>query len=157
MRPNLAEQLAGLRRILAEIIAPEIKQPYPAGILAGVIASLDALQSALPSLPDYLRWDIQSTGALLNMALPHLDENLTAEVKAALADAPGARDLPALESCQENLRALLVGAIPAILADPALEDVKMRMMDFFHERADRYPFSITGGVPAKSADVKTGA
>ena len=35
MRPDVSEQLDGLRRILEQVVAPELLDPYPADILAG--------------------------------------------------------------------------------------------------------------------------
>jgi hypothetical protein len=88
MRPSVTEQLEGLRRILAETIAPEIAAPYPAEILGSVMMSLDALTRAWYAVPPYLAWDIAATEALLTKAKPFLDKALAAEIDAALRFAP---------------------------------------------------------------------
>ena len=61
MHPTITEQLDGLRRILAEAVAPEVTAPYPAEILGGVIGALSALQASLHTVPPFLRWDIETT------------------------------------------------------------------------------------------------
>lgn len=140
MRPTISEQLDGLRRILAETVAPEITAPYPAEILGSVIASLGALGEAVYTVPAYLRWDVDATTALLERARPFLDPALAAEVAAGPQFDP--LDLKALEDRQAQLHGLLVRAMPAVLNEPALADMKADMVAFFRERAARYPFSM---------------
>jgi hypothetical protein len=147
MRPKIAEQLDGLRRILAEVVAPEITAPYPTEILGSVIASLTALSEAVYTVPAYLRWDIDSATALLARARPHLDPALAAEIDPE--PAAGLLDLRELEARQAQLHGLLVRAMPAILADPALGEVKADMAAFFRARAERYPFSMVARPAAK--------
>ncbi len=139
MRPSVPEQLEGLRRILAETIAPEITAPYPAEILGSVMMSLDALARAWYAVPDYLKWDIARTETLLAEAKPLLDPALAAEIGTRTSDP---LDLKALEERQLHLHALLCRAMPAIASDPALAETKARMTAFFRERADRFPFAM---------------
>jgi hypothetical protein len=140
MRPTISEQLDGLRRILAETVAPEITAPYPAEILGSVIASLTALSEAVYTVPAYLRWDIGTATALLEQARPFLDPALAAEIAADPEYDP--LDLRALEGRQAELHALLAKAMPIILQEPALAGVKADMVAFFRARAERYPFSM---------------
>src|SRR5271154_5074479 len=107
MRPTVTEQLDGLRRILAETIAPEVTSPYPAEILGSVIGALDALQSNGHRIPAFLAWDPLTTAAVLDAARPLLDAGLVAEIAAARA-ASDLTDLAVLESSQMHMRALLV-------------------------------------------------
>jgi hypothetical protein len=150
MRPTITEQLDGLRRILAETIAPEITSPYPAEILGGVIGALDALQSNWHKIPNFLLWDIATTAGVLDAARPLLDAGLVAEIAAAKAD-NDPMDLAALEARQIHLRGLLVKAMPAIIADPDATDAYPRMIALFRERTDRFPFSMAARPPAKKA------
>jgi hypothetical protein len=150
MRPTITEQLDGLRRILAETIAPEITSPYPAEILGGVIGALDALQSNWHKIPNFLLWDIATTAGVLDAARLLLDAGLVAEIAAAKAD-NDPMDLAALETRQIRLRGLLVKAMPAIIADPDATDAYPRMIALFRERTDRFPFSMAARPPAKKA------
>jgi hypothetical protein len=150
MRPNVTEQLDGLRRILAETVAPEVTSPYPAEILGGVIGALDALQSNWHRIPAFLFWDIETTAGVLDAAKPQLDAALVAEIAAAKAD-NDPTDLAALETRQMRLRGLLVKAMPAIIADPDATDAYSRMIALFRARTERFPFSMAARPPAKKA------
>src|ERR1700761_1352931 len=130
MHPTISEQLDGLRRILAEAVAPEVTAPYPAEILGSVIGALNALQSNLHAIPPFLRWDIEATGSVLNAAKPLLGPDLVAKIDAAMADR--AADLAQLEERQVLLRGLLVEAMPAIRAERGLAYDKM--ITLFRER-----------------------
>jgi hypothetical protein len=150
MRPTITEQLDGLRRILAETIAPEVTSPYPAEILGGVIGALDALQANWHRIPAFLLWDIETTAGVLDAARPLLEAGLIAEIAAAKAD-NDLTDLTALENNQVRMRELLVKAMPAIIADPDATEAYPRMIALFRERAERFPFSMAARPPAKKA------
>jgi hypothetical protein len=150
MRPTITEQLDGLRRILAETIAPEVTSPYPAEILGGVIGALDALQSNWHKIPAFLLWDIETTAGVLDAARPLLGAGLVAEIAAAKTD-NDVTDLTVLETRLMHLRGLLVKAMPAIIADPDATDAYPRMIALFRERTDRFPFSMAAQPPAKKA------
>jgi len=150
MHPTVTEQLDGLRRILAETIAPEITSPYPAEILGGVIGALDALQSNWHRIPAFLIWDIETTAGVLDAATPKLDVDLVAEIAAAKTGID-LTDLAALESQQVRMRELLVKAMPAIIADPDKTEAYPRMIALFRERTDHFPFSMAARPPAKRA------
>jgi hypothetical protein len=149
MHPTVTEQLDGLRRILAETIAPEVTSPYPAEILGGVIGALDALRSNWHAIPAFLLWDIETTADVLNAAKPLLDADLIAEIAAALSGE--LTNLADLERRQIHMRELLVGAIPAIIAEPRGTDAYRRMIALFRERAERFPFSMAARPPVKKA------
>jgi hypothetical protein len=150
MRPTITEQLDGLRRILADVVAPEVTSPYPAEILGSVIGALDALQFNWHRIPVFLRWDIETTAGVLNAAKPLLDADLVAEISAAEARGD-LTDLAALESGQVRMRELLVKAMPAIVAGRDETDAYSRMIALFRERAERFPFSMAARPPAKKA------
>ena len=48
MRPSIDEQLHGTCRILEEVVAPAVADPYARTILAGLIANLRMLHQAIP-------------------------------------------------------------------------------------------------------------
>jgi hypothetical protein len=150
MRPTITEQLDGLRRILAETIAPEITSPYPAEILGGVIGALDALQSNWHRIPAFLVWDIEATAGVLDAAMPKLDVDLAAEIAAAKTGTD-LTDWAALESQQVRMRELLVKAMPAIIADSDKTEAYPRIIALFRERTERFPFSMAARPPAKKA------
>ena len=148
MHPTETEQLYGLRRILAEAVAPEVSAPYPAEILGSVIGALNALQANLHAIPAFLRWDIETTADVLDAARPLLGAGLVAEIDAAKAECDP-MDLGALEAAQVTMRGLLVKAMPAILAERG--GAYAKMMALFRERTERFPFSMAARPPAKKA------
>jgi len=148
MRPTITEQLDGLRRILAEAVAPEVTAPYPAEILGSVIGALNALQANLHAVPAFLRWDIETTAGVLDAAKPLLGAGLAAEIDAAKVDSEHA-DLAVLETTQMLMRGLLVAAMPAVLAERGTAYGKM--IALFRERTERFPFSMAARPPAKKA------
>ena len=151
MRPTITEQIGGLRRVLAEIIAPEVTSAYPAEILGGVIGALDSLQASWVTIPTFLRWDIRATAALLDAALPLLAADLAADILRATAETPAdITDWAALEVHQMRLRGLLARAVPAITENPDKTDAYPKMIALFRERSERFPFSMAAR-PAKKA------
>src|SRR5258708_1545058 len=126
MRPTITEQLDGLRRILAEVVAPEVTAPYPAEILGSVIGALDALSANWSQIPDYLDWEIGAIQSIL-----------------AAAGAEPSPDIQSgtLEERQIRMSELLVQAQPAIAADRDSEAYRL-MIAFFRERAQKFPFAM---------------
>ena len=125
MRPSITEQLAGLRRILAEVVAPEVTAPYPAEILGSVIGALEALSANWARIPDYLAWEIGSIQSILIAARHELPTDMPAS----------------LEERQARLSSLLVQAQPVIAADRNGEAYRL-MIAFFRERAQKFPFAM---------------
>ena len=126
MRPTVIEQLEGLRRILAEVVAPEVTSPYPAEILGSVIGALDALSASWSRIPEYLAWEMESICTILTAA--------GIEPPTDMTSAP-------LEEQQARLSGLLVQAQPAIAADRDGEAYRL-MIALFRERARRFPFAM---------------
>ena len=148
MHPTITEQLDGLRRILADVVAPEVAAPYPAEILGSVIGALNTLQSNWHAIPVFLRWDIETTSGVLDAARPLLNAGLVAEIDAAQSDRD-LYDLASLESQQARMRGLLVKAIPAIRAERG--DAYAEMIALFRERTERFPFSMAARPPVKKS------
>jgi hypothetical protein len=142
MRPTVTEQLAGISRILSEIVAPEVTSAYPADILRGAIAALNALGASWVKIPAFLAWDIAATADVLRAALPLLAAPLADEVRVALSSPADSADWAVLEGRQERLRGLLVGAIPVIQAEPEGEAYRL-MTALFRERSERFPFQLS--------------
>ena len=128
MRPDVTEQLAGLRRILAEVVAPHVVDPYPADVLAGVLIALDTL-SRWDQIPDFLRWDSERCNSILAMA--------GARTVGFTGDP---LDLDALADHQRAVHGALEAAMPAVLSDaPA----RSAMIGYFRERCGRFPLAST--------------
>jgi hypothetical protein len=156
VRPNVTEQLQGLRRILTEVVAPELTDPYPADILAGVCATLDALATGWLEVPGYLRWDSDITAGLLAELLavaPGLDP-AAASIEAA-GTAPDPADVEALEAHHVRVREALVLAVPALTAPEGtdgdgLDDLRRRVAAHLRERATRYPLRTVWRPPTQT-------
>ncbi len=125
MHPTVSEQLAGLGKALADVVAPEVTNPYPADVLQGVIAALDTLARAIGDLPGYLRWDAEETSALLQ------------RVGITPPPPPDGADLDVIEAHHAAVRSMLEAAIPAIRADP---EADAATVNHFRARIERFPF-----------------
>jgi hypothetical protein len=126
VHPSISEQLAGLSQVLADVVRPELADPYPIDVLDGVIAGLDAVARGWTALPAYLRWDAERSAAILR------------RVRISPPEPPSdPLDLVALEAHHADVRKMLESAIPAITADA---DATMAMVELFRERIERFPF-----------------
>jgi hypothetical protein len=139
----VSEQLDGLRRILERVIAPELHDPYPIDILAGVTATLETLSTAWRQVPAFLQWDSDMTTALLRQVLTS-DVELEAELheqvrEVVLAEAPNPTDVAALEARHAKVRAALEAAIPPVMAADELRELRTYLAAHLRERAERYP------------------
>jgi hypothetical protein len=126
VHPSISEQLAGLSRALADVVRPELSDPYPVDVLDGVIAGLDAIAAGWTALPAYLRWDAEQTTAILR--------RLGIDPPAAPVDL---LDLAALEAHHAGVRRMLEAAIPAVRDDAVTNDAAVAL---FRERIERFPF-----------------
>jgi hypothetical protein len=143
VRPDVSEQLDGLRRILEEAVAPELQDPYPIDILAGVCATLETLSSGWRVVPAFLQWDAEMSAALLRQVftsgvdLPDvLDDELRAIV---FVEPPDAADLAALEARHLRVRQALANAIPLVMEHDELRELRTYLAAHLRERSERYP------------------
>ena len=157
MRPDISEQLDGIRRVLTQVIAPHVTDPYEASVLNGLLGALGGLAAGWASVPPFLRWDADGTAAVLRAARPYLDDGLAAEVDDALGQAPGdVGDVLALELHHRRLRALLERAVPDIVEQPTISSL---LVGHLRGRIERFPLSMvpptrnpqTGGISADAA------
>jgi len=146
VRPNVSEQLAGVARILADTVAPALVDPYPADILGGLIATLDALAVSWADVPAYLAWDAGETMALLTDASPALDAEQRGRL-ATLAGAP-ARDPLDLRALEDHHRAVLELLADVIAAGPP-PDATPRIAAHLRERATRFPVVAAQRMPGQ--------
>jgi hypothetical protein len=139
MRPDVTEQLRGIRQVLTDVVAPHVADPYPADVLAGALATLDVLADAWAEVPRFLCWDSAATGHVLRLAglrVPPMPDDLL--------------DLAALAAHHEELRGLLEAAMPTVLAH---DGARAAAVQLFRDRAERYPLAMRprGGSAAHAA------
>src|SRR5690349_6356582 len=127
MRPDVSEQLLGIREILSRVIVPLVDDPYPADVLDGALATLELLAEVGPSVPAFLRWDSEASAEVLGrvgVSTPPLPDDLLE---------PGA-----LEAHHRAVRQQLEASMPAVLADDAARAAAVALV---RERAERYPLA----------------
>lgn len=131
MRPTVSEQLDAVRRALADVVAPEITDAYAADVLTGALATLEHLAASWAAVPEFLRWDCEATSEVLRLVavdVPPMPDDLL--------------DVEALHAHDRDLRALLVTAMPAVLAR---DDARAAVVQLFRDRAARYPLAARPG------------
>jgi hypothetical protein len=127
MRPDVTEQLRGIRQVLADVVGPEVGDAYAADVLNGALAALDVLADGWGDVPSFLRWDCERTTEVLRLV-----------DRAAPAPPGDLFDLDALRAHHRSVRGLLEAAMPQVVDHPGARDAAVRL---FRERADRYPLS----------------
>jgi hypothetical protein len=127
MQPDVADQLAGVARILRELVAPEVADAYTADILRGAVTTLETLAAGVDAVAPFLRWDIEATGALL------------ASVGIETPASPGDTEDPVvLAAWHREVRGVLESAIDTIRADPAASAAAAA---HFRARAAHHPLA----------------
>jgi hypothetical protein len=139
MRPDVSEQLTGIRQVLADVVAPHVTDAYPADVLAGALAALDVLAESWAEVPRFLCWDSAATAHVLRLAgrsVPPMPDDLL--------------DLAAVQAHHREVRGLLEAAMPAILEH---DEAKAAVVQLFRDRAERYPLAMIprGGFAAHAA------
>lgn len=151
MKPGIEEQLQGTCRILENVVAPHVGDPFARTILDNLVANLRMLTGALPSVPGFLRADNEATARLLADLRTDLPGELAARVGQAFAEPePDSADAVALEARNTALRALLAEAVRL----PTLNTQQHRaIVRHMTERAARVPMRYvpTAPTPPKHA------
>jgi hypothetical protein len=149
MRPTISEQLAGVRRILTDVIAPEVTGAYPVDMLRGVLANLEMLEQSWTNVGPFLAWDNAGTERVLGHAAPLVDDALCARIQGALVAAPtDAADVDALDTHNTVLRELLAEVIPTLASGgEATADVYAQVRAHLRERINRFPLSMNAPMP----------
>lgn len=148
MRPNIEEQLDGTCRILEQVVAPAVKDPYATDILRALVSNLRMLGSALPALPEFLLWDNDTTLGLIESVSatlpPESAERAAAEVSQLPAHSPR---LDTLNERNEKLRAILTD----IIRGGSLgADWETRLMNHLQQRSARSPIRFATALPSAS-------
>jgi hypothetical protein len=141
----MSEQLAGAGRILREVVAPAVSGAYPADILAGLVATLDALAAGWADVPAFMVWDAARTVEMLEAAAPELTEANRSALRDAASDDVSAFDLRALEAHHARVRAVLADVV-ASGAPPALVRA---FGEHARQRAERYPLDVAHRMPGQ--------
>ena len=123
MRPTVSEQLHGLRTVLETAIAPEVTAPYPADLLATVLAALERLESEWATVLRAQRDECAALDALLADAHERVGDATASRIDAAGREAPPDwLDPDATRTHYETRRALLADVVRELDpdADPSL-------------------------------------
>ncbi len=146
MRPTVEEQLQGTCRVLEDVVAPCVADPFARTILDGLIANLRMLTGALPAVAGFLRHDNLVTLRLLSNLRSALAPDLAARIDRALAEPePDVVDGAALEERNRRLRELLAAAACSEGLPP---DMHRAIVQHMTERASRVPMRYVPTAPA---------
>jgi|HubBroStandDraft_4_1064222.scaffolds.fasta_scaffold395740_2 hypothetical protein len=142
MLPTVGDQLRETRRILADVIAPEVSGDYAVAALDDVLATLQMLEGAWDKVLPFLHWDNDQTARLLHQSAA--GGALADRIATALAvSPPDPVDFVAVHGRNLELRALLAEVVRQ--AGPDTPGVT----DHLRERIARYPMTATSGLPKR--------
>lgn len=139
----MADQLRGIRRILEDVIAPELRTGYPSQTLRGVVKNLTMLEQAWSRVHPFLLWDTGETAKLLAETVEFVDDGLSTRISEALSqEVADPLSMEQLEERNALLRELLGEAIAGLADRPHTEELMSNIRDHFVERMGRYPFRM---------------
>ena len=137
MRPTVEEQLQGTCRILENVVAPCVSEPFARTILDNLIANLRMVTVALPAVAGFLRDDNEATLRQLLALREALPPELVARINQAMAaNEPDVDDGPAQEERNRLLRELLAAAVCSSSLTP---DMRHAIVNYMIDRASRVP------------------
>ena len=146
MKPSVEDQLQGTCRVLENVVAPCVADPFARTILDGLIANLRMLTGALPAVAGFLRDDNIATVRLLETLRAALAPALNAQVGDAVRQVePDVADSAALDARNGALRDLLAQAVRTEGLAPHLHRA---IVKHFSERASRMPMRYVPTAPA---------
>jgi hypothetical protein len=153
MKPSVEEQLQGTCRVLTEVVAPHVAEPFARSILDGLIANLQMLTGAIPAVAGFLRDDNRETADLLQTLRGAVPDDLAASLDAILRQPePDPADTAALDARNLALRALLAGAVGQDALSPDHHRAIVRHMS---ARAARMPMRYVPTAPGPAPKEKT--
>ena len=137
MRPTVEEQLQGTCRILENVVAPCVSEPFARTILLNLIANLRMVTVAAPMVAGFLRYDNEGTLQQLLALREALPPELVARINQAMAaNEPDVDDGPAQEERNRLLRELLAAAVCSSSLTP---DMRHAIVNYMIDRASRVP------------------
>ncbi|WP_420618471.1 hypothetical protein [Candidatus Poriferisocius sp.] len=121
MRPTLSEQIEGARRVLVELAAPEVSDPYVQEQITFAAAALERVGTRWPEVLPDLVTDIRALEGVLGIEPAELAEAV-----------PGVVHLAAAEEYHRDLRARLTeeimsGSVPSPAVRAYLADSTERL------------------------------
>ncbi|HEY2301019.1 MAG TPA: hypothetical protein VGH66_03965 [Acidimicrobiales bacterium] len=135
MYPTVTDQLRELRRVLNDVVMPEVSGSYARDTLSTAMATLQMLEGAWDRVLPFLLWDNEQLTALVGELEPQ-------------SEPPDPSDFTAVHRRNLDLRDRLAGRIrdgqevgpaPPIAALTA----------YFRARIARYPFASTVALPTR--------
>ncbi len=137
MRPTVEEQLQGTCRILENVVAPCVADPYARTLLASLIGNLRMLSGAFPAIPGFLAGDNRSTAVLLGRLQAVVAPDLAVRIGLVLAQPePDITDMTALEQRNCQLRELFS---QALCGTGLTQELHAAALEHMSERAARAP------------------
>jgi hypothetical protein len=146
----MTDQLSGIRRILDDIIAPELREGYPSQVLRGVVKNLAMLEGAWVHILPFLGWDTTATAALLEDAVPYVDDDLRQRITDAVKQELPSSSLEDLEQRNTELRGLLAETIHQVAQRDDASALRQRIKDHLVARTRRYPFRMAIAAPTSA-------
>jgi hypothetical protein len=138
MRPTITEQLRAIRRILNDVIAPEVTATYPSDILKNVLVNLKELEDNWVRWTEHLEWENSQLAEALRDARPRVDAARQEQFDAALGLATRDRyDYEGAIAYNEALRAGVVELIRQSRSDRALAGDADRVKNVLKEGIQR--------------------
>src|SRR5437899_4710506 len=120
-----------MRRVLQDVVAPELDGAYARDILEGVMSTLDALADSWMDVPAFLRWDADEMERLLDgHDVPAPDDRL---------------DVRALEVWHAQLRWSLQEHVLELLDGPKAGELTAHLK----ARAERFPVRPETRMPGR--------
>lgn len=121
MRPTLSEQIEGARRVLVELAAPEVSDPYVQEQITFAAAALERVATRWPEVLPDLVTDIRALEEVLGIEPAELTEAV-----------PGVIHLASAEEYHRNLRArlsdeIMSGSVPSPAVRAYLADSTERL------------------------------
>jgi hypothetical protein len=147
VRPTVEEQLAGSRRILEDVIAPELSGAGAVESLNGLVKNLELLERSWTRVLPFLHWDNEHTAVLLRDARAGLPAVLADRIT---ADAPVGDpfDVAAAQDRNDRLRGLLSEVVAVVDTDAA---AYRAIVEHMRTRTGRFPLRMVPDLPGATS------
>jgi len=150
MKPDVGEQLQGTCRILEQVVAPCVTDPFARTILDNLVANLRMLTGALPAVAPFLRADNQVTVRLLATLQPVLPAELSNRIgETLMRPEPDVADSAALDARNTAVRVILAESICSPGLAPAHHEAIRRHLS---NRAAQAPMRYVSTLVTKPVD-----
>jgi hypothetical protein len=138
MRPTITEQLRAIRRILNDVIVPEVNTTYPTDILKNVLFNLQELEANWMRWTAHLEWENEQLQKLTLDARARVDTALQQQIDGAAALAPADHfDYDGACAYNDALRTCVTEIIRRARTDAALTDDAARITAVLKEGIQR--------------------